>query len=92
MPTPTMKASRKSYGKNRVVNQIMNRLLEEKEWEKLSIRRRSWSAPKIMACFLNEFTFEIDLFKAGAEDEFAEAINGLTDNKKMHKRFQGSVG
>jgi putative ATP-dependent endonuclease of OLD family len=38
--------------------------------------------------FLNEFTFEIDLFNAGAEDEFAQAINGLTDNKKMHKRFE----
>jgi putative ATP-dependent endonuclease of OLD family len=38
--------------------------------------------------FLNKFTFEIDLFKAGAEDEFAEAINGLTDNKERRKRFK----
>jgi len=37
--------------------------------------------------FLNEFTFEIDLFQAGAKDEFAEAIKGLTGNKKMHARF-----
>jgi len=38
--------------------------------------------------FLNDFTFEIDLFKTGAEDEFAAAINGLTTNKKMLKRFE----
>lgn len=38
--------------------------------------------------FLNDFTFGIDLFKTGAEDEFAAAINGLTTNKKMLKRFE----
>ena len=37
--------------------------------------------------FLNEFTFEIDLFNAGAEDEFNEAVKGLTENQKMHSRF-----
>ena len=42
--------------------------------------------------FLNEFTFEVDLFKAGAEEEFAETIKGLSGNKKMRKRFEALVG
>ena len=75
-----------SYGKNRVVNQIMNRLLDEKEWEKLSFKEILERAEG-NGVFLNKFTFEIDLFNAGTEDEFAEAVKDLTDNKKMRKRF-----
>ena len=62
------------------------RLMDDKEWEKLSFDE-VMEQGEDMAIFLNEYTFEIDLFKAGTEDEFAEAIKGLTDNKKMHKRF-----
>jgi len=76
----------KSYGKNRVVNQIMRRLIDDKEWEKLSFDDVMEKAED-NGIFLNEYTFEIDLFNAGTEDEFAEAIKGLTDNKKMHERF-----
>ena len=43
--------------------------------------------PSAPTWHLNDYTFEIDLFKEGAEDEFAEAMKGLTDNKAMHKRF-----
>ena len=75
-----------SYGKNRVVNQIMNRLLDEKEWEKLSFKEILERADG-NGVFLNKFTFEIDLFNAGTEDEFAEAVKDLTENKKMRKRF-----
>jgi len=76
----------KSYGKNRVVNQIMQRLIDDKEWEKLSFDDVLEKAED-NGIFLNEYTFEIDLFNEGTEDEFAEAIKGLTDNKKMHERF-----
>lgn len=75
-----------SYGKNRVVNQIMVRLLDEKEWEELSFDRVVKKA-KEFGVFLNDYTFEIDLFKEGTEDEFAQAMKELTDNKEMHKRF-----
>jgi putative ATP-dependent endonuclease of OLD family len=75
-----------SYGTNRVVNQIMNRLLDGKEWEKLSFKEILERAEG-NGVFLNKFTFEIDLFNAGTEDEFAEAVKDLTDNKKMRKRF-----
>jgi putative ATP-dependent endonuclease of the OLD family len=76
-----------SFGKNRVVNQIMLHLIEPEEWKKLSFKDVLARAEK-QGIFLNEFTFEIDLFRAGAEDEFAEAVKGLTANEKMHKRFE----
>src|SRR5438128_11527988 len=64
----------------------MNCLLDSKEWEKLSFDE-IFAQGEDHGVFLNEFTFEIDLFNAGAEDEFAEAVKGLTENKKMRKRF-----
>ena len=75
-----------SYGKNRVVNQMMVHLLNEEEWQELSFDDVLAKAEDY-GVFLNDFTFEVDLFKEGTEDEFAEAIKKLTDNKKMHKRF-----
>src|SRR5581483_9657304 len=78
---------RKSYGQNRVVNQIMQRLLDDDEWKKLSFKDVLERAEE-NGVFLNDYTFEIDLFKAGAEDEFAQAINGLTDNTNMRDRFE----
>lgn len=75
------------YGENRVVNDVMKRLLDDAEWEALGFEDILEHA-KDNGIFLNDFTFEIDLFKAGAEDEIARAIKGLTTNKKMRKRFE----
>jgi putative ATP-dependent endonuclease of the OLD family len=83
---PDDKGVGKSYGRNRVVNQIMNRLLDEATFDALKFDQILAKA-KDYGVFLNDFTFEIDLFKAGAEDEFNEAVKGLTDNKKMQARF-----
>jgi putative ATP-dependent endonuclease of the OLD family len=68
-----------SYGKNRVVNQIMRHLLATKLWDRLSFDAVLARAPK-NGVFMNTFTFEIDVFKAGAQIEFAEAIRDLTTN------------
>jgi putative ATP-dependent endonuclease of the OLD family len=76
-----------SYGENRVVNEILVRQLDKEEWDALSFEEILAQAGD-NGVFLNDFTFEIDLFKTGAEDEFAAAINGLTTNKKMRKRFE----
>lgn len=75
-----------SYGENRVINQIMDKLLETAELEALPDEQILERATDY-GVFLNNFTFEVDLFKAGAEDVFAEAIKGLTGNKKMQQRF-----
>ena len=76
-----------SFGEYRVVNQVMVHLIDEDEWKELSFEEVLERAEDY-GVFLNEFTFEVDLVGAGAEDEFAEAIKGLTTNKKMHKRFE----
>src|SRR6202142_2365845 len=75
-----------SFGQNRVVNQIMFHLIEPEEWKKLSFKDVLAGAEK-HGIFLNEFTFEIDLFRAGAEEEFAGAVKGLTTNKKIANGF-----
>jgi putative ATP-dependent endonuclease of OLD family len=75
-----------SYGASRVVNSIMWHLFPEEEWPGATFEAVLDSAPE-HGVFLNEFTFEIDLFKNGAHEAFAEAIKGLTTNRKMHKRF-----
>lgn len=75
-----------SYGKNRVVNQIMQHILDEDVWESSDFAQVLGLAPK-HGVFLNEFTFEIDVFRTGAEDCFLTAVEELTTNKKMHARF-----
>jgi putative ATP-dependent endonuclease of OLD family len=76
-----------SYGENRVVNQIMNCILDEEEWNEQGFQQILESAEE-HGVFLNEFTFEVDLFKAALGSEFHEAIAGLTENKKMRRRFK----
>ena len=75
-----------SYGAARVVNSIMCHLLPEEELKIATFKDVLDSAPG-HGVFLNQFTFEIDLFRNGAHEAFAEAIKDLTTNKKMHKRF-----
>jgi putative ATP-dependent endonuclease of OLD family len=74
------------YGEYRVVNQIMRHVMEAEKWDKLSFEGILARAEK-HGVFVNTFTFEIDLFNTGTEDEFAKAIKELTTNKKMHARF-----
>lgn len=76
-----------SYGKNRVVNHIMDKVLPKALWEKSSFEEVLALAPKY-GVFLNDFTFEVDLFKAGSADQFSKAVDALTTNKAMHKRFE----
>jgi putative ATP-dependent endonuclease of the OLD family len=83
---PDDDGARDSYGENRVVNQIMREILSPEEWKNLKFQKVLARAPD-HGVFLNTFTFEVDLFKAGAQEDFAEAVKGLTDNKKMIARF-----
>ena len=80
-----------SYGQNRVVNQIMISIVDADKWDALSIDQVLSLAPK-RGVFLNTFTFEVDLFQAGAAIAFSEAVNSLTTNKKIHARFKSLAG
>lgn len=75
------------YGETRVVNLIRDCILSEDDREDSTFDDLLKSAPK-HGFFLNEFTFEIDLFKNGAHETFSEAIKNLTTNRKIHKRFK----
>lgn len=76
-----------SYGNNRVVNQIMRLLMKKDIFEPLSFDKVLEQAPS-HGVFINTFTFEVDLFKAGAQAEFAVVIKALTSNTKIQKRFE----
>jgi putative ATP-dependent endonuclease of OLD family len=80
------KPQQKSYGANRVVYSIMRNLFPEEGWGEATFEEVLRAAPQY-GIFVNDFTFEIDLFKNGAHKAFAEAIKGLTTNTKIHKRF-----
>lgn len=74
------------YGEDRVVHQIMRRLLSPDDWSSMSYEEILKAAPKY-GVFLNEFTFEVDLFYCDAEKIFKRTVEALTTNKAMHKRF-----
>ena len=76
-----------SYGESRVMNHIMKALLPPKIWDEFSGETLLELAPS-HGVFLNEFTFEVDLFKAGAEEHFQKAVKKSSTNKKMHERFK----
>lgn len=83
---PDGQGVKSGYGKNRVVNRIMREIMDEDEWEDLSFQEVLERSEE-HGVFLNTFTFEVDLFKEGTEEQFAEAIKQLTENRKMHARF-----
>lgn len=77
-----------SYGEKRVVSIVWNMMKKSEKKEGITFKEVLEIAPKY-GVFLNQFTFEVDLFQAGgAKDEFAEAIDGLTTNKQMKARFK----
>lgn len=78
--------ARGSYGEPRVVNQIMVHVCTKEEWEGATFEEILKRAPN-QGVFLNDFTFEVDLFKNGAHEAFALAMKSLTPNKKMQGRF-----
>jgi len=87
---PDDEGATESYGTNRVVNQIMQHLMDSNEWDAATFADVLAKAPKA-GVFLNEFTFEVDLFRAGMDAVFLEAVKVLSNNEKMHGRFQALV-
>lgn len=76
-----------NYGTYRVVNSIMKELVDKDIWEEKDFDELLDMAPDY-GVFLNDYTFEVDLFKADAEDDFYEAVKTATSNKNIHKRFE----
>ena len=79
--------SKASYGTYRVVKQIMPHLMDNSEYAEAKFAEVLAEAPKA-GVFLNKFTFEVDLFRAGMHSVFLEAVKKLSSNATMHKRFE----
>jgi putative ATP-dependent endonuclease of OLD family len=84
---PDGKGVGENYGENRVVNHIMREVLSKASWKELDFDDVLELAPR-HGIFLNEFTFEVDVFNVGAEEYFLKAALALSTNKKMHARFK----
>ena len=67
---------RTPLGPERVVNQMMEPLIDKKLWDAASFDEILKIAPK-NGVFMNTHTFEVDLFKCGLAGKFVEAMNGL---------------
>jgi putative ATP-dependent endonuclease of OLD family len=78
-----------SYGKQRVVNQIMKHLLSPEEFGRGAEFALALAPEK--GIFLNTFTFEIDLINTGIHNIFRDVAKELTTNKQIHRRFEGLI-
>ena len=75
-------------GPNRVVNQMVFALVDDKTWDANDFTQLLKMAPG-MGVFMGTHTFEIDLFKSGLANAFAEAMNVVADSDAMKRRMQG---
>lgn len=78
---------RASQGPARVVNQMLAHLVEDDIWDANSFDELLAMAPKY-GVYMNAHTFEVDLFKSGLQDAFAEAMGTVcaTDAARMRMR------
>jgi putative ATP-dependent endonuclease of OLD family len=79
--------ARTPLGPKRVVNQMMRPLLDKDTWDSLEFDDIVAMAPNT-GIFMNNHTFEVDLFKAGLTGEFVKAMNILGINKRMKGRMR----
>ncbi len=78
---------RTPLGLERVVNQMMEPLIDKGLWDAASFDDILELAPK-NGVFVNSHTFEVDLFKCGLAGKFVEAMNALSVSEQMQKRMR----
>jgi putative ATP-dependent endonuclease of OLD family len=74
-------------GPSRVVNEMMQALLDQDDWERLRFPD-IFDMASGYGVFMNKHTFEVDLFEAGLSLEFVKAMNALGTNKRMKQRMR----
>ena len=80
--------ARDPLGPSRVVDQMMVVLLDETTWDAKEFDDILKMAPDY-GVFMNSHTLEVDLFKSGLEDAFAEAMESVGTNTSMRERMKG---
>ena len=83
--------ARDPLGPNRVVNQMVEAMVDEKTWKANKFDDLLKMAPD-KGIFINSHTFEVDLFKSGLASEFVETMNAVGTNETMKKRMQDWAG
>lgn len=79
-------ATREPLGPDRVVNKMLKQLIDTGTWQRNSFEAILKLSHKY-GIFMNSDTFEIDLFRAGLHDAFAEAMEDVGINNKMIERM-----
>ncbi|MFH1719760.1 MAG: AAA family ATPase [Planctomycetota bacterium] len=79
--------SREPLGPNRVVNHMLKHLVDKKVLGANVFDALLKLAPNY-GVFVNSHTFEVDLFRAGLHDAFAEAMKGLGGNSQIRQRMK----
>lgn len=79
--------TRGPLGPDRIVNQMMSVLVDQGTWETNEFNDLLNMAPE-NGVFMNAHTFEVDLFKSGFGNEFAEVMNTVGTGEPMKERMQ----
>ncbi|MEK6320760.1 MAG: AAA family ATPase [Acidobacteriota bacterium] len=78
---------RSPLGPGRVVNQMMSTLVDDATWDANSFDELSNMA-STYGIFMNNHTFEVDLFEAGLAGECSEAMAAVAEGEPMKERMQ----
>lgn len=87
LPNKDKGMPRQALGPNRVVDHMLKHLVDKKVWDANDFNTLLKTAPDY-GIFVNSHTFEVDLFREGLYDAFAEAMKGLAGNSKMRERMK----
>jgi len=79
--------SRRPLGPNRVLNEMMAALVDDSTWEAKDEDDLLEMAPAY-GVFMNTDTFEVELFRAGLEAEFARAMTAVGKSTRMKERMR----
>jgi len=79
---------REPLGPKRAVNHMLVHLVDEATWEAQDFDGLLAIAPQY-GVFMNSHTFEVDLFRSGLQEAFAEAMEHLGCSARARERMKG---
>lgn len=83
-------AERYPLGPTRAVNRMLYHLIDAETWNaNLDDFETLLGIAPDYGVFINDHTFEVDLFQAGLQDAFAEAMGGLGRSARARERMKG---
>lgn len=79
---------RDPLGPKRAVDQMLVHLVDETTWKAQDFEGLLAIAPQFGVC-MNGHTFEVDLFRSGLQNAFAEAMDDLARSARARERMKG---